>query len=839
MASWRLLLVLSVVSVCLSLVVLLGQTVYQDMKAVRNVERDTVQWTLSQVEVDYLNLLRTIEQAEADATESSTTFSTDRVRLSFDLLYSRLAILHESPVYSVLKDERIAGEEIRSLQGFLTRNTTLIDTDDATLRAALPRMRSSLMALRADVRAIYMKGLQHFSAADRAHRQSLFDTLGKLSGFLVLLLTALGGSLIYALRANARTRQREQVLACTNEHMHTILSTSLDAVIVAEANGKVLDFNGAAERIFGYALHEAVGQNVADLIVPDHLRAAHLAGVKRLLDTGKTRVVGKGPVRMTACRADGSEIPVEMSLQSATGANGPVIISFLREISHQIEIEEELRTARDQALAGEKAKADFIAVMSHELRTPLNGLLGNLTLLNQTRRSREQQRYTENMEISGRQLMKHVNAVLDLSRLESGKVELRNSSFHIGHLLQETLDSQCGRAAQKNTALEWGWIGPAMTWVHSDRNHIEQVLLNLVGNAIKFTDDGRVSIEAERLPSESAASDGQPRQHEMVEFRIIDTGIGIDETDQARIFNDFETTLSALEMSDGSTGLGLGIARRMVEVMGGEIGVESSPGEGSVFWFRLPLKPVDAPVDCAPANCDQPPLPALSILVAEDNDINAFVVRKMLEADGHQVVLVSDGRAAVDAVQGGDFDGVLMDINMPRMDGIGATKAIRALGGRMAELPIFAFSANVLPKQTELFAASGMNGCLSKPLQIEELRAVLGNMSTTPAAPCNTARQQPAMKGALDDEEYALLRESFIREGNMLIEWLSGIENADFDHIAAACHKTRTSATLFGMAHYGAALQQLEQAARAKDAGGCSTGSQQVANAWHSSLENL
>jgi len=658
------------------------------------------------------------------------------------------------------------------------------------------------------VRGLYVTGLSHFVDASDRLRSRLSSTLMELSALTGILVISLAILMFYSRAADASSRSRGQQLARANAHMETILSTSLDGLVVSDHKGTILDFNPAAESIFGYSYSEAVGQAIGDIMVPPELREAHQAGMKRLHETGQKKLVGQGRIRIEAMRKDGSLFPVELALQSGRGPDGDILIAFLRDISAQVAAEEELTEARDQALAGEKAKAEFLTVMSHEIRTPLSGLLGNLSLLGSTALSNEQMQFQNNMEISGRQLLKHVNSILDIARFESGRLPIQEETFHLGQFMQDIVDSQSAGAEQRNTAMSWAWIGDPLTWVKNDKGHLEQILLNLVGNAVKFTRNGRVDIELEQIGLRGASP--------LLEIRVIDTGLGIDDADQERIFKEFETTNRA-GGDTGSTGLGLPIAKRLVTQMGGDIGVESTPGEGSAFWVRLPMPEGHAPTEKQPVKDASVSTP-LHLLLVEDNEMNAFVVEKMLRAEGHSVVLATNGMEAIDWAGKADFDGILMDINMPVLDGLEATKRIRAEVKRARKTPIFAFSANVLPADTRKFRESGMDGFIGKPVQIEEMRAALATIplsgsESTALSPPQSDAGQAARQMFGDQYEQFLAR--FIAEGDALAHWLADAEQ-DREEIYQRCHKISSTAALFGAEAYHAALQATEQVAKSE-----------------------
>lgn len=793
-------------ALCIAAIFMLARIVVEDLRELRSAESDTVQWTLSQVEIEYLDYKLSLHRAVGDSQPDLVG-----LRRDFDVFYSRHDIVANGTVFADARNVPGIVSAIAEIRAYLDATAIVMDGSDADLIAALPALEVATQDLKPSVRGLYVSGLAHFAQQSDALRHRLSATLLELSAATAVLMLLLGVLAYYSRAAGVKIKSHGQEMARANARMKTILSTSLDGVIVSDMQGRVVDFNPACEEIFGYKFDDIKGMSIGDLIVPPALREAHQAGMERMHRTGEKKLVGKGRIRIEACRADGTLFPIELALQSATSEDGEIVIAFMRDISAEVASEEELKEARDAALAGEKAKADFMAVMSHEIRTPLNGLLGNLSLLGGTRLSSEQAQFQGNMEISGRQLMKHVNSILDVARFEAGRLPVEAAPFHLGEFIQEVVDGQSGFAESNRTAIGWNWIGAPMDWVASDRGHLEQIMLNLVGNAIRFTQNGRVDIEVEQS---GTSDDGEP----MVEFRVIDTGIGIPAKDQARVFEDFVTSNSGGSQA-GGTGLGLGIAQRLVQLLGGEIGVESTLGEGSVFWFRIPLMQATAPDQVTVLASGGKLESALKILVAEDNEMNAFVVRKMLEQDGHTVTLVEDGLAAIAATERETFDVILMDINMPKLDGLSATQRIRADVPSASHTPILAFSANVLPEQKDRFIENGMDGFIGKPVQQDELRAALtaaatGSLDAEGTAPITAPEESQAK--AMFGDKYSDFLDRFIAEGDDLVEWATSGQ-PDTEVLALRCHTISSTAGMFGADGFHLALKQLEHTARAGD----------------------
>jgi signal transduction histidine kinase/HPt (histidine-containing phosphotransfer) domain-containing protein len=437
-----------------------------------------------------------------------------------------------------------------------------------------------------------------------------------------------------------------------------------------------------------------------------------------------------------------------------------VVLNSRDELHQVIEsfnrIAERLRTEWERADAATRAKSDFLAMMSHEIRTPLSGVLGMLQLLLDTSLSERQRHYAETIRESGESLLGILNDILDFSKMEAGKLDLRPTDFDLGGVVASVTTLLGSRAQEKHIALESHLAPDVPRAVRGDAGRLRQVLLNLVGNAIKFTDAGVVRVEVTRV-------DDHP-DHPTLRFAVADTGIGIADDAQQRLFQEFSQVDHSSVRRFGGTGLGLAISKKIVTAMGGEIGVDSIAGRGSTFWFTVAIE-VAADEAAAASRTEvmlteaprtQAVVPSLRVLVAEDNPVNQEVAVGMLRRYGHEVVVVADGRAAVEAVRAGTYDVVLMDLHMPGIDGIEATREIRGLPGGKGAVPIIALSASSLRDSRERALAAGMNAHLIKPIDPVALSAALAHHTR----PTDLAATMAPRDGVVDEEHLRLLVES-------------------------------------------------------------------------------
>jgi signal transduction histidine kinase/CheY-like chemotaxis protein len=398
----------------------------------------------------------------------------------------------------------------------------------------------------------------------------------------------------------------------------------------------------------------------------------------------------------------------------------------------------EMQAARVAAEAASRAKSDFLAHMSHEIRTPLNGILGLTQLTLETELATEQRQHLDLVRTSGEMLLRVINDVLDFSRIEAGRLELQRVPFDPRACVRRALGTLAPLARQRGLTLATRLDPHLPATLIGDPGRLEQVLYNLVGNALKFTERGGVTVEVDRVEAPARA---EPPAGITLTFRVEDTGSGILAEQQEAIFASFVQVDGTLTRRQGGTGLGLAISRRLVEAMGGRIGVISQVGRGSTFHFTVPapLPPADASTGAAPlpANTDAAPYapPPLRLLVAEDNAVNQVFVRRLLERRGHSVHLVGDGAAALAAWSTGEFDAVLMDIQMPEMDGYEATRRIRAAeAGRHGRTPIIALTAHALESERVRAFAAGMDAHLTKPIDALALDRALAETTAGAAA---------------------------------------------------------------------------------------------------------
>ncbi|GIL38010.1 hybrid sensor histidine kinase/response regulator [Roseiterribacter gracilis] len=376
-----------------------------------------------------------------------------------------------------------------------------------------------------------------------------------------------------------------------------------------------------------------------------------------------------------------------------------------------------------EAEANAASRARFVAVMSHEIRTPLNGILGFADLLLDGDLKPQEKHWAATIRDAGNLLRGIVNDVLDLAKIEAGKLALLDAPFELRPTLESTLALMRPLADAKRLVTRAEIARDLPEWVRGDAARLRQILLNLLSNAIKFTNEGSVELRCRAL-------DG-----ERVRFEIADTGAGLTPAQIASLFKPFVQVDKLPSQRMSGTGLGLAISKDLVESMGGTIGIDSAPGVGSIFWFEIALRAAAAVARDEIAVEPGAKISSLKILVADDVPTNQHLLRALLMRDGHRVQIVADGQAAVNAANEQRFDLILMDVEMPLMDGLQATREIRAHGGPSAETPIVAVTANVLPEQIATCRNAGMSDYLSKPIDRDALSTLLARYARTVTAP--------------------------------------------------------------------------------------------------------
>ncbi len=540
-----------------------------------------------------------------------------------------------------------------------------------------------------------------------------------------------------------------------------IVETTGEGFWIMDAKTRLItDVNDAMCRILGYDRDRIIGRQsyeFCDAANADLLRAKASEAMK----------TDHRSYEVSFRHRDGHDVPTHFNASTFRNSSGEAefAYAFVTDLSAQKKAERQLIEARNAAEAANASKSSFLSVMSHEIRTPMSGVMGIADLLLEENLPAKVREKVGQIKGATDSLMRIINDILDISKMESGKLELEYIDFHGPGLIREVMDlfSHKVRAEEgKRLDLRIEIAPDFPPGLHSDPTRLRQILINLVGNAVKFTHAGHVTVRAERPPAGAGS--------EMLRFSVEDTGIGLEPEAMDDLFGAFtQADLSITRRFEGS-GLGLSICKRLVEMMGGKIGVESEPGRGSTFWFTLPYRPATTAVEEAAAvvetRVEGPASHGLRILAAEDNDLNQQIIVAMMGRLGHEVTIAENGAAAVEAVGRGDFDLILMDVRMPEMSGPDATRTIRQLAGPKSSIPIIGLTADALEENRREYLEAGMDDVVTKPIDRahlaltinrvmgKELHRVIEELAVDTVEPVNAAPSA----GEADPDIEALLK---------------------------------------------------------------------------------
>ena len=552
------------------------------------------------------------------------------------------------------------------------------------LLSPLVRLRDAILALRA--------GASSFSPIPVTNR----DEIGELTA-------AFNGLIAERLAADAR--------------LQSLIEFAPNAMLVIGADGRIETFNRQAERYFGYRRTTIVGQPL-EMLLPQRYRERHAGERDGFFSTSfsaEPRLMGRGQV-LWGLRQDGSEFPLEVNLSQVKTDQGIKVLAVIADITerHRLQREvtaraEELERERDRAEAANRAKSDFVANMSHEIRTPLNAVLGMAYLLGNTTLTGEQRKYLTMVRVSGQSLLGILNDVLDYSKIEARRMELSPVEFDLDELMNTLATTMTMSASDKELELAIGVEADVPRRLLGDALRLQQILVNLAGNAIKFTPAGEVMVGvsvAERTGDQA-----------VLRFEVRDTGIGMTAAQQAQLFTAFSQGDESITRRFGGTGLGLTISKHLIQMMGGQIEIASTEGEGSRFWFSLPF----AVLQDAPDERRRPALGQLRLLVADDNQTSRQLIGKLIHTWGWEVDAVDSGAAALALYRrregaGQPYDVVLADWHMPGMDGLATAKAIRQAALGKKQPVVVMVNAFARDRLEEISSANEADVVLMKPI---------------------------------------------------------------------------------------------------------------------------
>ena len=520
--------------------------------------------------------------------------------------------------------------------------------------------------------------------------------------------------------------EAHEALAIGEAQYRLLADTATDAIVTVDEGGRILFANPAVERLFGYAPEEVVGEPLS-MLAPERDRPQHdavFAGVR----AGRYDVAVSA-ARVTGLRKDGRETPLELSCGEGRVGHQRFFTGILRDVSDRQAVEQALIQTREQAIESSRLKSEFLANMSHEIRTPMNGVTGMLELLLEEPLNEQQRKRVSVALGSAHALLTIINDILDLSKIEAGRLDLSPDWTDVRGLVDDVVSILRPLGAEKGVQVEGTCALDVPARVLTDGGRLRQVLLNLAGNGVKFTDEGRVSIAAAVVAS--------MRDKVRLRCTVSDTGIGIPSDQIPLVFEKFTQLDGAAERRAGGTGLGLSICRKLIDLMGGSLQVTSQMGRGSTFWFEVDLafetQERVGPVVATPAlPTDVSQARGVRVLLVEDNPVNRQFALAVLKSVGAVVAVAKDGGEAVRMATADPYDLILMDCQMPVLDGYEATRRIRAAG---ITTIVIALTANAMEGDRARCTAAGMDDYLAKPIRPDTLRAAVASAARrTPEA---------------------------------------------------------------------------------------------------------
>jgi PAS domain S-box-containing protein len=583
-------------------------------------------------------------------------------------------------------------------------------------------------------------------------------------------------------------KKSDQRLRDQQFYTRSLIESNIDAIMTTDPSGIITDVNKQMEELTGCTRDELIGAPFKGYFTdPERAEAA----IKRVLSEKSVT-----DYELTARARDGKQTVVSYNATTFYDRNRTLqgVFAAARDVTERKRVEAELQQAKAAAESASRTKSDFLASMSHEIRTPMNAIMGISDLLAKTALSPEQDKYVQIFRRAGDNLLNLINDILDLSKVEASQLELEQTGFSLNDLLEKVTEMVAARASEKGLAMVYEIAPSVPNDLIGDPSRLRQVLLNLLGNAIKFTESGEVTLRV--MP------DANPSVPTALRFTVSDTGIGIPSEKLGRVFERFTQADSSTTRRFGGSGLGLTISRRLVELMGGRIWVESEVGKGSVFAFAVPFeisttvnRPAVVPIGTDP----ELPLPALRILLAEDSPDNCIITIAYLEDTPYQVQIAETGAIACKMFEAGRYDLVLMDRQMPVMDGLTATRTIRAWehANHRSPTPIIALTASALKGDREMCLAAGCTAFLTKPIKQEVLLQAIREHSLVVPLSEEGHRMDPirlSAKSKSADRIPAYLNNC---KQNVIV-MLDALDRVDFETVTSLGHQMMGSGGMFG-----------------------------------------
>ena len=807
------------IAALIGLLVLLGVNLQRELRFLSTDNSDDMTWTFLQAESEIANLGRTLAEQRLEPTPQSAL-----IRLRTDIAISRINLVTEGRFPRIMEGSPESLGALAQLRDLRTELASVLDANPKIEQSHIVELMDVVNRIHPLTRRISVLGNAHATDIEGTQRQDFSNNLAITGGIALSVLLGMAGLLILLGRLLERASERDVELSATTERLSSTVAAALDGIVVADADWRIVEYNQAAREVFGWRRDEVIGAPMEETFIPLHIRNGANGNGSSNMPYGVHHIVDKGRHEILAMRKSGETFPMEISVAEAGQPGDRLFISYLRDISQRKITEKELIDARDSAEKADKAKSQFLSVMSHEMRTPLNGLLGVLDLLRTTRLSKRQERHIDVAAASGELLLEHVNEALDITRIESGALSITEQVFCVRETLERVVDVLEPLAQEKSLSLTFECDEDLKLKFIGDSGRISQIITNLVGNAIKFTEKGGIIVKVSGIHGVT---------HSLITIAVEDTGPGVPSEFQEKIFEHSFVLNPAEGRQSRSDGLGLSISRRSARLMGGELTVQSNKEEGSVFTLTIPLN--RSSDFFADADLETQELPASvfkkdkKILVVEDNAVNRMVLQEMLIAMGHNVVEAKTGAECVDLASKDKFDLIIMDLSMPELNGLDATRELRANGGPNAGTFILGLTAHGADEYKSYAEDAGMDAFETKPIRLDTLSRFLSNVPSESArlkkydatlGPEHTLDTEVATEllGLLGKDRYNKAVQTFFRDADTAITDLdqTGL-GLDRDALRETIHTLRGGANIIGLRRTVRALDKVTVAQHEND----------------------
>ena len=794
-ARWLALATSLVLGVCLSAVAVLAWRVVDASRDLRLYMAEDSSWVIAQLEVDHQHVLLALQEHLNQTAPQDGSLS--EVLLKFDIYFSRVqtVLSHTATVKDFVAEREEFDARLEIIRNNLSSMTPLVDALRPGDLAGLAQMNALMAEVMPDIRYVVVTAVQTWQRRAqmlRLQREAVLEqflTAGALALALILGLLAVSAHLY------RQSALRNTMVERLDSNLRASFEAALDGVIVTDAEGRILLFNSAAETLFNQRRAFVIGRSISILLPPR-------AGQRRAVDARQLiqQIERRRRRKLRLRGRDGQMLPISVSAVGDTGSSGqPIHVGFVRDISSVVMMERQRREAARRVERDAAEKVRFLAATSHELRTPMQGVLGAIDLVLRQQSDPAIQSLLHIAQESAVAALDQIDHVLEVTALDDvAQPERADEPFSAATIAADLIAAAVRNGPQEGLDIRLDLVGDVPSEVIGKPRAFRQTLRNLISNAVKFGAGKPIILRLSCLSPDA------------LRVEVEDAGIGIDLKDQSRIFDDFEALDREYTRLSGGIGIGLGIVRRAVLSMRGTVGVFSRLGQGSIFWFEIPVRPALPQPQAAGQ------LAPMQILVVDDQSINRLLFEKMVNALGHQADQADSGQVAVRMARAERYDLILMDISMPEMDGIEATRHIRAEGASR-QSPIVGFTANLQPADHARALAAGMREILYKPARPADVERVLYNVPSAPPAEDVAGLNEgicdavDLLANSLGVDRLAKLVRDVDSSFDALFELASA--KGDLAELASEAHKCAGAAAILGALPLHAACCALETAA--------------------------